>query len=79
MKRFLLFVFDHYYPSGGFNDLDSSHDTVQEAVEMGNEKVPDGAMASFHVFDLEVRKIVNIDGKQTVGDTIGEAWKLLNP
>lgn len=31
-KRYLLFGFDGYYPSGGFNDLIDSYDTIDEAI-----------------------------------------------
>ncbi len=31
MKRWLLFAFDDYYPSGGIDDLLSAHDTLEEA------------------------------------------------
>lgn len=33
MKRFLLFAFEHYYPSGGLLDVVESYDTVEEAIE----------------------------------------------
>lgn len=33
MKRYLLFLFDSYYPSGGWNDFASSHDTIVEALQ----------------------------------------------
>ncbi len=31
MKRFVVFKFDQYYPSGGWNDFTGSFDTVEEA------------------------------------------------
>lgn len=31
MKRYLLFAWDQYYPSGGMNDLKGEFDTEQEA------------------------------------------------
>ena len=31
MKKYLLFCGYNYYPSGGFRDFQSSHDTEQEA------------------------------------------------
>lgn len=33
MKRFLLFAFEHYYPSGGLLDVVGSYDTAEEAIE----------------------------------------------
>jgi hypothetical protein len=32
MKRYLLFCFNDYYPSGGFNDFENSFDTIDEAI-----------------------------------------------
>lgn len=31
MKRFLLFTFDEYYPSGGWADFVDSFETIEEA------------------------------------------------
>ena len=31
-KRFLVFGYDTYYPSGGMRDLEFSFDTVEEAI-----------------------------------------------
>lgn len=31
MKRYLLFAYDDYYPSGGWNDFKGSFDSVEEA------------------------------------------------
>jgi hypothetical protein len=31
MKRFLVFAYDAYYPSGGWSDFQSAHDTLDEA------------------------------------------------
>lgn len=33
MKKFLLFGYDAYYPSGGWNDFEGSFDTIDEAKE----------------------------------------------
>ena len=30
MKKYLLFIFEQYYPLGGINDLHSSYDTIEE-------------------------------------------------
>jgi hypothetical protein len=32
MKRYLLFCFENYYPGGGTNDLQGSHDSVMACV-----------------------------------------------
>lgn len=33
LKRFLLFTYDDFYPSGGWNDFKGSFDTLEEAKE----------------------------------------------
>lgn len=35
VKRFLVFVYDEYYPAGGWGDLLGSYDTIAEAVSAG--------------------------------------------
>ncbi len=32
VKRFVLFAGSDYYPSGGWDDFRSSHDTIEEAI-----------------------------------------------
>lgn len=41
-KRFLLFGFDGYYPSGGFNDLIDSYDTIDQVIIELNSEKPGG-------------------------------------
>lgn len=38
MKRFLIFSGLNYYPSGGWGDFRSSHDTLKEAQKVMKEK-----------------------------------------
>ena len=51
MKRFLLFAGCNYYPSGGWQDFQSSHDTELEAV-MAAANLSDGH-DWWHVIDTE--------------------------
>lgn len=37
-KRYLLFGYVDYYPSGGLNDLIASYDTIEEAVKVAKEE-----------------------------------------
>lgn len=30
MKRYMIFAYDHYYPSGGMSDFQTSVDTIEE-------------------------------------------------
>ncbi len=34
MKRYLLFKFDQYYPSGGWKDFKGAFDTIKEAKDI---------------------------------------------
>ena len=47
MKRYLLFGFDTYYPSGGWNDFLADFDTTEEAIEYALTMRRDW----FHVID----------------------------
>jgi hypothetical protein len=31
MQRYLLFCFDYYYPSGGFNDFNDDFNNIEDA------------------------------------------------
>jgi hypothetical protein len=39
MKRFWVFVYDVYYPSGGLNDFSKDFDTLEEAEAHGKGDV----------------------------------------
>lgn len=39
MKRFLLFAGHNYYPSGGWNDFRSDHETAETADEVGHDLI----------------------------------------
>lgn len=45
MKRYMLFTGDHYYPSGGINDLKGMYDTMVEAMDNL------GRCDWFHIYD----------------------------
>lgn len=53
MKRFLVFAGDCYYPSGGWDDFHSDHDTADEA-----QKAAINAGDWWHVVDSQERRIV---------------------
>ena len=58
MKRFLLFSFPEYYPSGGFEDFVECFDTIEEAkCYYASDKV-DYYKEICHIYDLELKKIV---------------------
>lgn len=62
LKRFLVFAGKFYYPYGGFRDLRSSHDDMQEALEAAREAehthVMDERADWWHVVDASTGKIV---------------------
>lgn len=58
LKRYLLFAGSQYYPSGGWDDLKGSFDTLEEAVAAGD-----------HVDDLSIR---DHDWFQVVDSMTGE-------
>ena len=56
MKRFLLFCFDSYYPSGGMNDFVKDADTKEELIlERANQKSPKD---NYHIVDTQTKTIV---------------------
>jgi hypothetical protein len=55
MKRFLLFYGSDYYPRGGWDDLASSFDSLQEALEYVATKHCDW----YQVIDMETRNKVS--------------------
>lgn len=54
MKRFLLFAFDAYYPSGGWSDFQGSFDTQQKAVN----KVIEMRRDIYQIVDAQTGQIV---------------------
>lgn len=57
-KRFLLFTFDRYYPSGGEDDVAGSFDTLDAAIDAASKgkygQTPDAAQ----VLDMKAREFV---------------------
>ena len=69
-KRFLVFGYDQYYPSGGLGDLEGSFDTVNEAVIFMKKGKPmknykgDTIYSSSEFYDVYDRiKGIHIDTK----------------
>jgi hypothetical protein len=56
VKRYLLFAGDSYYPQGGWDDLQDSFDTSQEAIEaakIGDSMVVKAGYDWWHIIDSE--------------------------
>ncbi len=59
MKRYMLFVYETYYPYGGMNDFADSFDKLDEAISKGKEICSDRFAfdGHIHIFDLVENKI----------------------
>jgi hypothetical protein len=56
MKRYILFRFSNFYPSGGMNDVEGHYDTLEEATDYVNEcKEDDDWAEHYHVLDTVTR------------------------
>lgn len=53
-KRFILFEYDSYYPSGGMSDCSNSFETLDEAVNDGKLSKSDWV----EIFDCTKRQLV---------------------
>ena len=59
--RFLLFAGDRYYASGGFNDLKSSHETLEDAVLHGY-RITEDVSEWWHVVEVSPKGCIIIAG-----------------
>lgn len=66
MKKYILFAYMNYYPSGGMGDQHGSFDTVEEAVERFKSQIYRPGMRSLDVFDWDEFQIVDRDTWQIV-------------
>jgi len=77
MKRYLLFGFSHYYPYGGWKDLEGSYDTIGEAIYASLPRFDENMRYTdedrwdeCHVIDSETGKYVHGETDE-VGNAIG--------
>jgi hypothetical protein len=56
-KRYMVFVYMDYFPSGGVNDCFASYDTLKEAIENDAFKCM-YVYGNVHIFDCDERRIV---------------------
>ena len=63
MKRYILFAGYSYYAGGGANDLVTSCDTEEEAIEIGSRmcdiSVEEGDTDWYNIFDTTTLKITH--------------------
>ena len=55
MKKYLVFAGETYYPGGGFNDYVGSSNSLQSAIDMGED---DTWSDWWHIVDTESMKMV---------------------
>lgn len=72
LKRYLLFVGDKYYPSGGMKDFKGDFDSLNEAQRIFRSKKEEYCYRSgyswYHILDQETRKICS--GSDSKGTSI---------
>lgn len=56
LKKYLLFAFDNFYPSGGWSDFQGDFETLEEALKMGKEA--GRAFDRWEIVDSETRKVI---------------------
>lgn len=70
MKRYLLFTGYNYYPSGGWDDFHSDHDTLESAKEFGEHALDNGCGVDWaHIVDTQ-----NLNVMPTKWMTVGKYW-----
>ena len=68
MKQFLLFAGDHYYPTGGANDLIMTCDSMEDCIKVykAGPNLPDDYNTEnyewAHVLDIHTGEKTNITG-----------------
>lgn len=59
MKRFLLFEFPEFYPSGGLSDVTAEFDSKEEAMEYVKKRNAGYAFSdSAYIFDCDTRETI---------------------
>jgi hypothetical protein len=56
MKRYLLFAFCQYYPTGGWNDLRGDYGTLKKAREMAAKL---GGYDWYQIVDTKINRILD--------------------
>ena len=54
-KKYIVFGFDNYYPSGGLSDIVRSHDSIEEA----RAETKNGDYDSYEIVDRDTWEVVN--------------------
>ena len=56
MKKYLLFVGEHYYPSGGFDDFFGSYDSIEFAIQIITDNFKH--IDWYHIVNTDTMEIV---------------------
>lgn len=59
MKKYLLFCYDFYYPTGGMNDLMGSHDSIAEC--LNDERIK--KYSEYQIIDRDTFKVVKANDR----------------
>jgi hypothetical protein len=62
MKRFWLFIFEQYYPSGGMLDFYDSYDSFEEAKAKGESRSGEYSY-DYDIFDRDNGTITSSNGR----------------
>lgn len=65
MKRFLLFIYDRYYPKGGMLDFAGDFETIEEAKQAKTNHPTDGMTTPlYHIYDCESNVFIETNDDQ---------------
>lgn len=65
MKRYLLFAFPDYYPSGGMSDFQSDYSRLDAAKAKGLKLLkPPKRFDNFQIYDTRKRMVVDTNEKR---------------
>jgi hypothetical protein len=58
MHRYFLFVFEDYYPSGGWNDFVCDYASIEEAFDAYLSEHKNNGSDSYQIVDSQTGKVV---------------------
>lgn len=59
MKRYFVFAYDNYYPSGGWNDFQDSFETFEQAQQFSTSLTDNKIFDRAHVVDIVTGNTIN--------------------
>jgi hypothetical protein len=61
MPKFILFAYDKYYPTGGWDDFAGAYDSYVKALNKGIDLIQDHRCERFHIVNLDKMKKVELN------------------